>query len=272
MRLRICRSPSPTLAVATLVPVFLLICAGIFSHKIVPSSLTFFDALPQTASASTSEPTHIHADPEPGRALAENTALRLGCATWQRRDETHALRMQAERDETLHCCAHLERKLCELVPDLESKLRSACAQVIAHSLCADTAVRTRPTRPHAPVTHVPSRPLLEAAYHGLDAMLAVVLGVFSLALFRGVVVHAMCIQSGFFLNFNFNTSLCHRVFFWIPKLKPSAVGKLYNVTLPGTRKLWRTLPVDACNAPKTAQETEIQHERKLASATKYRKK
>ncbi|KAJ7281301.1 hypothetical protein C8J57DRAFT_994150, partial [Mycena rebaudengoi] len=106
---------------------------------LVPSHLrlpqirpVFFDALPQTASASTSEPTRTHADPDLGRALAENTALRLGCATWRRRAEvhatanqgllalartgkTHALRMQAERDEALRCCALLKRKLCELV-------------------------------------------------------------------------------------------------------------------------------------------------------------
>ncbi|KAJ7281314.1 hypothetical protein C8J57DRAFT_1173200 [Mycena rebaudengoi] len=92
----------------------------------------FFDALLPTASASTSEPTRTHADPDLGRALAENTALRLGCATWRRRAEvhaaakqgllavartgkTHALRMQAERDEALRRCALLKRKLCELV-------------------------------------------------------------------------------------------------------------------------------------------------------------
>ncbi|KAJ7252648.1 hypothetical protein C8J57DRAFT_1077427 [Mycena rebaudengoi] len=92
----------------------------------------FFDPPPQTASASTSEPARIHADPDLGRALAENTALRLACATWRRRAEVHAaanqgllalartgkahaLRMQAERDEALRRCALLKRKLCELV-------------------------------------------------------------------------------------------------------------------------------------------------------------
>ncbi|KAJ7281282.1 hypothetical protein C8J57DRAFT_1056878 [Mycena rebaudengoi] len=86
----------------------------------------FFDAAPQTTSAST------QSDPDLGRALPENTALRLGCATWRRRAEvhaaanqglltlartgkTHALHMQAERDEALRLCALLKRKLCELV-------------------------------------------------------------------------------------------------------------------------------------------------------------
>ncbi|KAJ7252641.1 hypothetical protein C8J57DRAFT_1077336 [Mycena rebaudengoi] len=100
------------------------------SHLLPQIRPVFFDAVPQTASAPTSESVRTHADL--GRALAENTALRLGCATWRRRAEvhaasnqglltlartgkTHALRMQAERDEALRRCALLKRKLCELV-------------------------------------------------------------------------------------------------------------------------------------------------------------
>ncbi|KAJ7281332.1 hypothetical protein C8J57DRAFT_1711069 [Mycena rebaudengoi] len=141
----------------------------------------FFDALPQTASASTSKPTRTHADPDLSRALAENTALRLGCATWRRRAEvhaaanqgllalartgkTHALRMQAERDEALRRCALLKRKLCELVPGLESKLREVHESlhvVPTQSQPYARAPHAHPLAPltQAPVARAPSRPL-----------------------------------------------------------------------------------------------------------------
>ncbi|KAJ7281303.1 hypothetical protein C8J57DRAFT_1711063 [Mycena rebaudengoi] len=163
-------SPDPSLVPSHLRP-----------HLLSQIRPVFFDSLP--AASTSVAPARTHSDPELGRALAENTALRLGCTTWRRRAEihaaanqgllalartgkTHALRMQAERDEALRRCALLKRKLCELIPDLESKLRDAAnaheslhilptqKQPYAHALHA---------RPHAPVARAPSRPLAPTA-------------------------------------------------------------------------------------------------------------
>ncbi|KAJ7281262.1 hypothetical protein C8J57DRAFT_1711053 [Mycena rebaudengoi] len=67
-----------------------LIPSHLRPHLLPQIRPVFFDPPPQTTSASTSEPARIHADPDLGRALAENTALHLGCATWRRRAEVHA--------------------------------------------------------------------------------------------------------------------------------------------------------------------------------------
>ncbi|KAJ7281298.1 hypothetical protein C8J57DRAFT_1500001 [Mycena rebaudengoi] len=156
-----------------------LVPSHLRQHLLPQIRPVFFDAPPQTTSASTSEPTRTHADPDLGRALAENTALRLGCANWRRRAEvhaaanqgllaltrtgkTHALRMQTECDEALRRCALLKRKLCELIPDLESKLRDAAhAHESLHILPTQKQpyAYTPHARPHAPVARAPSRPL-----------------------------------------------------------------------------------------------------------------
>ncbi|KAJ7252677.1 hypothetical protein C8J57DRAFT_1137847, partial [Mycena rebaudengoi] len=112
-------SPDPSLVPSYLRP-----------HLLPQIRPVFFDSLP--AASTSVAPARTHSDPDLGRALAENTALRLGCTTWRRRAEvhaaanqgllalartgkTHALRMQAERDEALRRCALLKRKLCELM-------------------------------------------------------------------------------------------------------------------------------------------------------------
>ncbi|KAJ7252672.1 hypothetical protein C8J57DRAFT_1722859 [Mycena rebaudengoi] len=160
-----CRAPYNVVA-----PDPSLVPSHLRPHLLPQIRPVFFDAPPQTTSASTSEPTRTHADPDLGRALAENTALRLGCTTWRRRAEvhaaanqgllalartgkTHALRMQAERDEALRRCALLKRKLCEFVPDLESKLREAHESL--HVLPAQTQPYAH--TPHARLPAVPKR-------------------------------------------------------------------------------------------------------------------
>jgi hypothetical protein len=165
-----------------------LVPSHLRQHLLPQIRPVFFDSLP---AASTSEaPARTHSDPDLGRALTENTALRLGCTTWRRRAEvhaaanqgllalartgkTHALRMQAERDEAVRRCTLLKRKLCELMcvfpptpvicliltrmrsPDLESKLRDAAH---AHESLHILPTQKQPYA-HAPVARAPSRPL-----------------------------------------------------------------------------------------------------------------
>ncbi|KAF7348650.1 RING-type domain-containing protein [Mycena venus] len=86
------------------------------------------------ASGSTSAPASSPASGELGRALAEVNALRMHCATWQRRAEVQAaantnllelvraakgcaLRIRAERDAARSQGVLLKRKLVELMPE-----------------------------------------------------------------------------------------------------------------------------------------------------------
>ncbi|KAJ7150860.1 hypothetical protein C8R43DRAFT_1005437 [Mycena crocata] len=100
-------------------------------HILPPIRQVFFDDSAPSASGSTCSPAELE------RVVADANALRMDCATWRRRAETHAaantgllgfaraakehaLRMRAERDGARTQCALLKRKLAELMSESDT--------------------------------------------------------------------------------------------------------------------------------------------------------